>query len=206
MHFILILFILFIIINIIISNYEICIRNYPYENLMKERSEKCKYNPFSYTLEWKEWHNINDLDLLLIYVKNNGNVLFYTVIDDHSFRYILNLYTTFLVPFEIKSLLVIVFYKSTLIKCKKNNIICVYKEWPLYIRHAKNISLRKKLWFLKYYYFFYIIKERINLLYIDSDVFILNNCLHSLINRNEDVVLLKSQLPQEITYGNSGIV
>lgn len=192
--------------NTINYNYKICKRNYPYENLMKKSSIKCKYNPFSYSLDFKNSQNKIDLHHIIMHAKRNGSFLFYTVIDDYSFVYLLNLYRIFIIPFDIRSLLVITFYKHTLKKCKKHNIVCVFKEWPDFIKNSSKINLRKKLWFLKYYYFYYIIKSNINILFIDSDVIFINNCLQNLIRRNEDIVLLKSQLPEKITFGNSGIV
>lgn len=190
---------------IIILNNDKCKRNYPYVNLLLPVKEYCKFNPFKY---YYNWNNSQKYLNLYQMINSNGlknNYLFYTVVDDNSFKYLLNLYKVFLKPYSIYSLLTIVFYKTTLSKCRKYNIFCIYSEWPYFLKIAKELDLKKKLWFLKYYYFYKLIEKGISILFIDSDVLFINNCLFDLVKRKEDVVLLKSQLPQKNTFGNSGI-
>lgn len=185
--------------------YELCKRNYPNENLIHPIKYVCRNHIFKFH-DWNKSVTSLDLNYLMYLRKINNKMLFFTVIDNKSFKYLLNLYLVFLKPYNIKSLVTIVFYKETLIKCKKYKILCIYNEWPAFLANNTSILLKKKLWFLKYYYFYRLIKSGISLLFIDSDVLFINNCLNDLVNRNEDVILLKSQLPMKQIFGNSGIV
>lgn len=197
--------ILYIMINIL-EIYDNCKRNYPHENLLLPVKYYCKYNPFKYSYNWNDSLNYFTLTSLILSKRYEDRLLFFTVIDDKSFKYLLNLYNVFLKPYNIFSLVTIVFYNITLEKCRKYKIFCVYYEWPTFLKNERNIELQKKLWFLKYYYFYSLINNGISIFFIDSDVLFINNCLNELVKRKEDIILLKSQLSPNVTFGNSGVV
>lgn len=180
-----------------------CKRKYPTENLILRVRSSCMNNPFPYI--FKKNKSFSNSNLNISYIKEivGINLLFFTIVDENSFKYLRNLYDIFLIPYNISSLVTIVFYKRVYKMCLRWNIFCIYIKWPLFLNKIET-NFKMKVWFMKYYLFYEFIKNNISLLYIDSDIIIIQNCLNDLLNRQEDIVLLKSQSSQ--VYGNAGIV
>lgn len=160
-------------------------------------------NPFSYKFLWNESFSCIKINISYLKQRIGNNVLFFTIVDDNSFKYLNNLYNIFIKPYKISSLVTIVFYKNVYKKCISYKIFCIYIKWPLFLDKIKT-NYKMKVWFMKYYLFYEFIKDNISILYIDSDVIFIQNCLNELLNRYEDIILLKSQSTQ--VYGNAGIV
>lgn len=184
-------------------NYDKCKRFYPYDNLLKTKNKICNKNIFSYSFLYQEWKYCNGINCRLIKERVNKDVLFFTIADSKSIKYIINSYVMFYNPYEIKSLVTFVNDRYTLYLCIKNNIFCVYDKLPSFINEL-NTSHRNKLFYLKYYYIYNFLKNRITILYVDSDVVFIQNCIEKLVNRKEDLILLKSQLKN--IFGNAGIM
>lgn len=86
---------------IIILNNDKCKRNYPYVNLLLPVKKYCKFNPFKYFYNWNNSQKNLNLYHLISSNKLKNNYLFYTVVDDNSLKYLLNLYNVFLKPYSI---------------------------------------------------------------------------------------------------------
>lgn len=188
---------------IIQEKYSKCKRNYPTDNLILNVQSSCIYNPFTYMFSWNESFSCININMSYTKEKISNNYLFFTIADDNSFKYLKNLYDIFLKPYKIKSLVTIVFHKSVYKRCISNKIFCIKIKWPYFLNEIKTIY-KMKVWFIKYYLFYIFIKNNISILYIDSDIIFIQNCLSKLLIRNEDIVLLKSQSSQ--VFGNAGIV
>lgn len=182
---------------------EYCYRLYPSQNLVSDLNYECVKNPFLYSLQRNNssfWKNID-----FSYYRNitKNNYLFLSIVDESSFKYLLNLYKIFFFPFKLHVLLTIVFSKNTLLRCIKCHIYCLYVSWPEILNNLST-TYKMKIWFLKYIILYNFTINNISVLYIDSDVVFIQNCLDKLLSVKKDLVLLQSQSSQVV--GNAGIM
>lgn len=192
------LFILFI-----LNNENKCFRIYPTQNLVSDVREECKNNPLSYSFLFSETLSSDYINYNYLKSKIKNNYLFFTIVDRNSFKFILNLYQIYLLPYNIKSLVTFVFDNVTSNKCKEHRIFCIKIKWPNVLDNLKT-KYKMKVWFMKYILLNDFVKYNISVLYIDSDIIFVQNCLDKLINKKQDIVFLKSQSNQVV--GNAGIV
>lgn len=180
-----------------------CFRLYPTQNLFSSVKIECRINPLSYSFSQ---NNSCPFDFIeYSYFKNivQDNYLLFTIVDENSFKYLLNLYRIFFIPYNIYSLLTLVFNKNTFNKCIKYKIFCIKIKWPKILNKLET-TYKKRVWFMKYIQFYNFIKNNISIIFIDSDIVFIQNCLSTIINNNNDIVLSKSQASQ--IFGNAGIV
>lgn len=180
-----------------------CRRDYPNQNLLIKMTKVCRINPFSYSFSYNDSESLSFIQLKSFRKKVGSEYLFFTIVDEHSFTYLVNLFKIFFIPYGIFSLLTIVFNNKTYSQCNIYHIYCVKIKLPKMLNKL-NTTYRKRIWFLKYITFYYFIKNNISILFIDSDIVFIQNCLATLVDNNNDLALLKSQSHQ--IFGNAGIV
>lgn len=127
-----------------------------------------------------------------------------TIVDKKNFHLLENQILFSFKRFHISYPLVYVFDKELLQNCFLLRIRCIYYDLTK-ITNLRINNLAKK-YYVKYFVMYENIKKGYNVLFVDTDVLFLYNCMKDIWKRNEDIIMLKSQLSKKISFGNAGFM
>lgn len=140
---------------------------------------------------------------------NNSKIIYrdkniiITTVDKKSFILLENLILFSFKRYNINYPIIYVYEKELILKCKKLQLKCLLYEMKN-VSYFK-VSEKRRKWFGKYMIINENVRKGYNVLFIDSDVLFLYNCLNDVWKRKEDFVLMKSQNPK-VYFGNSGFI